>query len=421
MKRAILKSVIQPIFFLMVLASLSSGQELEINGYVRTYLGVLTNETMDYSIVQNTLDLKLRHSADQVVFMANPYLYQYPNHSPYLGLREAYMDMYFDNMDIRIGKQQIIWGKADGVFITDIVSPKDLGEFLLRDFEEIRTGTTSLKADYFKGNNTFEFVWIPQFTSTIMPDSTSIWYRAPTFSLPVTIDSTRKDVPGKLKNSEGFLKFSGISSLVDYELIAGSMWDDDPTLHFTTIMAAGNPEPVGLTIVPEHHRLIMGGGSFSTGLGGYILRGEGAYYSGKQFSANNTQGLPFDLTEKDYLHYLVGTDFSLGRTQVSFQFIQQVILNYDATLIQEEIDNTVTLMANHTFLQETLTMQLFTYIGLNNEDALIRPTVTYDLSDGFEIITGANIFIGKNDVADTGVFSYYDENDMIYLKAKYSF
>ena len=59
------------------------------------------------------------------------------------------MDLYFDNFDLRIGKQQIIYGKAEGVFITDVVSPKDLREFLLPDFEEIRMGITAAKLSYF--------------------------------------------------------------------------------------------------------------------------------------------------------------------------------------------------------------------------------------------------------------------------------
>ena len=46
-------------------------------------------------------------------------------------LREMYIDFFTKKMDIRIGKQQIIWGQADGVFITDVVTPKDLSEFLL--------------------------------------------------------------------------------------------------------------------------------------------------------------------------------------------------------------------------------------------------------------------------------------------------
>lgn len=101
-----------------------------------------------------SLNLILEQKSDKVAFRVNPYLYHYFDNDLELGLREAYLDLNFSNFNLRAGKQQIIWGKAEGVFITDIVSPKDLSEFLLRDFDEIRMGVTSLKAGYYFGNNT---------------------------------------------------------------------------------------------------------------------------------------------------------------------------------------------------------------------------------------------------------------------------
>ncbi|NOZ74666.1 MAG: hypothetical protein GXO90_04720 [FCB group bacterium] len=398
-----------------------NAQDLEINGYVRTYLGVHTNDQYDYSINQNTLDLRFRRTADYVSFFANPYVYQYPNQPLDIGLREAYLDLYFNSLDLRLGKQEIIWGKADGVFITDIVSSKDLSEFLLRDFDEIRMGITAAKADLYLGDNTLELVWIPSFMPTLFPDSTSEWSRQPAFSLPVTIDESNRVVPDRLENSEVFFKFSRMSSMMDLELMAGSMWDDDPTFHITPQITPGNPAPTGLLLQPEHHRLTLAGGSFSTELNGVILRGEGAYYQGKQFMAENSFGLPIDLMEKDYLHYLIGTDFSIGQTRLSAQFIQRIIFSYDDAIVEDERDNTMTFLINRTFFKETLTLQLFSYIGLNNEDALVRPSATYDVADGFEILAGANLFVKNSSSDNPGLFGYYDENDMVYVKVKYSF
>ncbi|MGF1587294.1 MAG: hypothetical protein ACFCUM_18390 [Bacteroidales bacterium] len=44
---------------------------------------------------------------------------------------------------------------------TDIVSPKDLREFLLPDFDEIRMGVTAHKLIYYFGMSTIEAVWTP--------------------------------------------------------------------------------------------------------------------------------------------------------------------------------------------------------------------------------------------------------------------
>ncbi|HID39622.1 MAG TPA: hypothetical protein EYP36_08930 [Calditrichaeota bacterium] len=222
-----------------------------------------------------------------------------------------------------------------------------------------------------------------------------------------------KEVKGSLENSEVFAKFSALTSLVDFEIMAGYAWDDDPTMHISKTIENG--QPVGVTVTPIHHRLTLGGGSFSTSLSGFVIRGEGAYYTGKYFVTADPM-VTNAVTKKDYLHYLIGLDYTLWDIKLSGQFIQQAILDYEDPIEEDEIENTATFLARGDFLRETLTLELFSYIGINNSDALIRPRVYYDIADGFEILLGANIFTG-----DSGRFGQYDNNDMIYAKLKYSF
>ena len=161
---------------------------VRLNGFVRNYTGVFTNKDGDLSILQNTFNLNFSSRGDKIAFRVNPYTYHYFDKELELGLREAYMDMYFNNFDLRVGKQQIIWGKAEGVFITDVVAPKDLREFLLPDFDEIRLGITALKLNYYSGNSTLEAVWVPVFTPTRMPESGSMWQPRLAFPAPVSYD-----------------------------------------------------------------------------------------------------------------------------------------------------------------------------------------------------------------------------------------
>jgi hypothetical protein len=412
------------IWFLLLLAAGMSlfatqsnvlAQVIQINGFVRNYTGILLDQGKEYSIIQNTLDLDLAHSREGISFKANPYLYHFYDDTLEIDLREVYMDIYLGNIDLRIGKQQIIWGKADGVFITDIVSPKDLREFLLPDFDEIRIGVTAVKADYYIGNHTFEVVWLPVFTATRMPGEGSIWQ--PTMDYPVTpeFDYSQQEIEGSLENSELFVKYSAITPAIDFEIMAGYAWDDDPTMHIRKTIDPQTMQLTGLTVTPQHHRLGIGGGSFSSTLGPFVVRGEGAYYAGKYFNTAEPE-VPDAVVKKDYLHYLFGIDYTLWEINLSGQFIQQAILEYDEPIVQDEFDNTATFLARRDFLRETLTLELFTYVGLNNSDALIRPRIYYDLADGFEILLGANLFAG-----DEGHFGQYSDNNMVYFKVKYSF
>ncbi len=402
--------------FLLLFFSLGiEGESLNFTGYVRNYTGVLFEGDNDFSIIQNTFNLNLEHSKDKIAFKVNPYIYNYQNKDLEVGLRQAYMDIFFNSMDIRIGKQQIIWGKADGVFITDVVSPKDLREFLLPEFDEIRMGVTAVKFDYYIGDSTVEFVWVPVFTPTGMPEESSIWKPRFDFPLQPEFDYSRQKVQESLKNSEVFLKYSTVSSAIDLEFMAGYMWDDDPAMHTVKNIDPVTKQPESITIIPEHHRLGLVGGSFSTTIGGYVIRGEGAYYFGKYFLSDDPV-IEEGVIEKDYLQYLIGLDFTLLDIKMSVQFIQQLILNYDEPIVNDRAENMMTFLATKDFLRETLFLELFTYVGLNNGDALIRGKVTYKLTDGFEVLLGANIFTG-----DAGMFGQYNKNDMVYAKLKYSF
>ena len=403
------------IIILLLTTTIMLNAQITQRGFVRTYLGTLT-EDGHYSILQNTFDWRLDYGKGDVGLYVNP-VFNYNGLSKDFGisLRQAYFDIFFDNFDLRIGKQQIIWGKANGVFITDVIAPRNLSEFILPDFEEIRIGINAMKLDYYIGNATIEAVWLPTFQPTILPDENSIWYPKMTeFPAPVTFDYSNATVEQKLSESEAAFKYSYLGSAIDVELMTAYMWDDNPAMHIYPFFTPGNPQPDSLIIKPEYHRLPLVGASFSKSILGAVIRGESAYYFGKNFSTENfgVNGI----RERDYIHYLIGYDHNWFDVNVSFQFIQEYILDYEDDIRNNEFSNTATFLASKTFINETLELSLFSYFGINNGDALIRPKLSYDISDGFNILFGTNIFIG-----DEGNFGQYDDNDMVYVKIKYSF
>ncbi len=407
------------ILLVISLSGVAFAESLELSGFLRNYTGVLLNQDGKFAIIQNTFNLNIEQNRDKIAFKFNPYIYQYPDKTLEIGVREAYMDIYFPSVDLRIGKQQIIWGKADGVFITDIVSPKDLREFILPDFDEIRIGVTGVKADYYFGNNTLEFVWLPVFVPDKFPEQGSIWRPAPpAFPAPARIDSSRMEVEKKLENSEFFGKFSVLSGVIDFEIMGGYVWDDDPVfrvVRHVTRLDSGRLRLDSLTVYPVYHRLKIGGGSFSTTIGPVVLRGEGAFYSGKYFNTRDPEAVE-GVVEKDYLHYLVGLDYTLMGWHLSGQFIQRVILDYDDFIKNDEYSNMATFLANKKFWNETLNVKFFAYYDITGKSSLLRPSVGYDFADGFNLLFGANLFSG-----DEGLFSQFQNNNMIYAKIKYSF
>jgi hypothetical protein len=279
-------------------------------------------------------------------------------------------------------------------------------------------GVNAAKLDYYIGNSTIEAIWVTNFTHTKMPQPGSIWYIKPTFPAPATFDWSKASIKPSLKNSEGFIKYSAMTSLIDFEIMGAYTWDANPTMHVKKQfnIVQGHPVLAGLNITPEYHRLYVAGGSFSTQIKGIVLRGEAAYYHGKYFQSKDPKAVDA-LSENDYLHYLLGLDFSIADVKLSTQFIQQYILDYNDYIVNDKIENTMTFMARYDMLRQTLHLELFSYIGLTNQDALIRPKITYDFSDNFSILLGSNIFVGD----ESGRFGRYHDNSMIYTKLKYNF
>ena len=65
-----------------------------------------------------------------------------------LQLREAYGYYSDEHWDLRAGRQIIVWGVADGLRLTDIISPMDYTEFLAQDYDDIRIPVGALRIQF---------------------------------------------------------------------------------------------------------------------------------------------------------------------------------------------------------------------------------------------------------------------------------
>lgn len=407
------------ILLLTLVLSTLAAAALEMNGMARHYTALRLKEDPDFAILQNTFKLSFHNKNDKGGFNVDLYAYQYGKDlSPELNLQQLYVDLYFSKFDLRLGRQQIIWGKADGVFITDVVSPKDLREFLLPDFAEIRQGIDAFTGTFYAGNHLFSLVLSPAFRPTIQPQKGSIWQPAMDFPpVKIKIDSASAEVPLTLQNSEAFFRWSAMLSAVDFELVGATMLDDDPALHLTKYAHPEGSRMMidSILVSPRHHRIGMGGGSFSTTIKGIVAKGEAGYYTQKKFRSSNPQ-IRDGITKGDYLHYMAGLSYTLAGVDFQGQFIQKVLLDHDHFYLEKQFQNMMTVIVHKSLLRETLHLDLLSYIGLTNKDALIRPSVAYDIADGLKATVGANVFIG-----DSGYFGQFNANDMAYFKLSYSF
>lgn len=390
-----------------------SADNLSFNGYGRSKAGALLSDGSVF-MQENTLDTRISWDTDATLLYANAIFYTDAEQDFHTALRELYLHYYGDYFDLRIGKQQIIWGKSDAVFITDLVSPKDLSRFLVPDFEELRLAATGVRANLYAGNHQLEVVWLPIFTPSIQPSADSLW--APTMPYPVKPTFLPPVLPDlNLSNGEYFVRYGWLGSSVDFSLVGGWFWNDTPS--FSVVDKTITPG-TGLTAISlrgEYYRTAAAGYGVSATLGPLVLKSEGAFYFDKRYQGDIAT-YPQGYTSKNALHYLVGTDFSILGTAFGIQFIQEIILDHEAALVDEAFTNTATFLLARSFARETIRLEALAYIGFTAPDALIKPQATWKISDGMEIAVGGWFFLG-----DSGQFGQYSDNNSIFASAKIYF
>ena len=77
-------------------------------------------------------------------------------------VREMYLDTTYGDWDLRLGKQQLVWGTADGVKFLDIINPTDFREWGQNTMEDSRIPLWMAVAEKDLGNNnSIQIVWVP--------------------------------------------------------------------------------------------------------------------------------------------------------------------------------------------------------------------------------------------------------------------
>ena len=74
-------------------------------------------------------------------------------------LREVYVDTTVDDWSIRAGKQQVVWGTADGMKLLDAINPTDYSEMAQNQMEDSRIPVFMINAEKdLKAGGSFQFI-----------------------------------------------------------------------------------------------------------------------------------------------------------------------------------------------------------------------------------------------------------------------
>jgi hypothetical protein len=83
-------------------------------------------------------------------------------------LREAYIDTEVDDISLRIGKQQVVWGTADGMKLLDNINPTDYTEMAQNQMEDSRIPIWMINAETEASNGGSWQVFVSEAKSNII-------------------------------------------------------------------------------------------------------------------------------------------------------------------------------------------------------------------------------------------------------------
>lgn len=314
-------------------------------------------------------------------------------------LYDAYIESSInENLDVKFGRQVVVWGRSDTLRATDILNPIDNRRPGMVDIKDLRLPETMLKFDYFFSNNwrlTPILILEQRFTKTI--PFGSVFYPK---NYPEFPNDKKYTDPGYA------LSLSKEFEYLDISLYTSRIRNPDGYVNYDD----SSPEV-------KHEYIDMGGGAINIVKDSWLFKSEFAYIDKLKFTT-----VPYDLFSST--KFLLGSEYSgPNNTLISYDFMYTKIGNYSTTLKSEPVpveedSYQHAFRINSDFKNNTIKLNYLIVVNgeILNEGGYQRAWVEYELRDAI------NVNIGIVDYLPGSV--YYDSisnNDLIFSEITYSF
>ena len=326
------------------------------------------------------------------------------------GIREWYWETHTDSVFWRIGKQQVVWGEADGLKVLDVINPQSFREFILDDFDDSRIPLWMLNAEIsVRDSGILQVLWIPDTTThELAPTTSPFAFTSPALvpQLPATSTGFEININEARAPSNGFedsdlgIRWSQFIGGWDYSLNYLYHYVDVPVV-------TAELEDNQLTIHQDFERSHLLGFSASKSWGDWVFRIESAYETDRYHRTNET--LP-GVIKSNQWSTVLGLDWQgLTDNFFSAQFFETVIMKDDTNsqLVNERNETQMTFLWERNYLNETVKTSWLQLHSLNHDDGLVQVQVEYNWSDELDIYAGVDVFYGEEE----GLYGQFKKND----------
>jgi len=329
-------------------------------------------------------------------------------------LREAVLEARVAGAFVSLGKQQIVWGQADGLKVLDVVNPQSFREFILDDFEDSRIPLWAASVEVpLATSASVQALWIPDksYHDLVGPRPGGLYqFTAPEIAprAPAGFDLRVRDPerPSRFfEDSDAGARIKGYHGGWDWSLNYLYHYHDVPVLFAEGTLVDGRPTVV---VSPRYERTHLAGGTFSTAVGSLTIRGEAAWQSDRFFPADDADGVG----EAEEVATVLGLDwFGFRETFLSLQLFHSTLLDQPSALRRGRVEGFATLFARRSFLARTLRLEAMWLVSLDRGDGLVRPRVAYAVDDALTVWAGLDWFYGDR----RGLFGEFDPRDRVVL------
>jgi hypothetical protein len=328
--------------------------------------------------------------------------------------RENYIDVNADNWNFRLGRQHIVWGEVIALFAADVVSAKDLREFILPDFSVVRIPQWAARAEYFKDDFHAEFVWIPVATYNEIGVPGAEFYAAPPAPPGFATVVENEQIPSRSLGHTnygvrvGWLRGGWDGALYYY----GSM-DQAPTFYRKVTL---DPQPT-FVFQPRHERINQGGFTLAKDFGFALLKSEAVYTSGRKYNVNDAR--PDGLVAQNTIDWVASAEFGvpmLPDTRLTIQGVQRIYVNHASDLDASKYENGYALYAS-TQLPQGWEATVLWGASFNRRDSMFRASMARNFQRNWRLAVGVDVFDGSSQ----GIFGQYGNKDRVYAQVTYSF
>lgn len=324
-------------------------------------------------------------------------------------LQEGYLKFSTRNTDYRIGRQIIVWGRADRLNPTDNLTPRNF-TLLTPEDDDQRMGSLAAKITYHSQENSLTGIWLPDMVPNIFPVAATpgIYY---TEQIPHT--------------NQFALKFDRSGSDVDWSTSYFSGLDLNPD------MAIGATTSSGTNLILEHNRIHVLGMDAATVIGRYGWRAEAAY------TWTENAGMNDFLVKKPFLYMVMGGDRTFfDYLNVNVQYYLRQVTNYSdpqaianpllrsvaiqGAVLSNQFDRSqhgVSIRISDKWFNETLEGEIAAVASFGRSNYFIRPLLVYAFSDYIKGSLGSDIYRGESNT----FFGQLRNSSLLFAEIKYDF